>query len=94
MCLLWDPELQGSPLHFAFDIGVLIQGSTRIDLDASGTATVTDNDSGVSTTRNLATDPEVQMELQNEARNAEDDTKEFKYYPVISLTLGYRFDLF
>lgn len=90
----WGNAMQGSPLHFAFDIGVLIQGSTRIDLDASGTATVTDNNSGVSTTRDLATDPEVQMELQNEARNAEDDTKEFKYYPVISFTLGYRFDLF
>lgn len=86
--------MRGAPLHFAFDMGVLIQGSSRIDLDASGTATVTDNNTGMTTTRDLATDPQVQAELQKEARSAEDDTKEFKYYPVISLTLGYRFDLF
>ena len=86
--------MRGSPLHFAFDVGVLLQGSPRLSLDADGTATVTDNDTGATTTRNLATDPEVQGELQDEARNAEDDAKEFKYYPVISLTIGYRFDLF
>ena len=86
--------MRGSPLHFAFDVGVLLQGSPRLRLDADGTATVTDNDTGATTTRNLATDPEVQGELQDEARNAEDDAKEFKYYPVISLTIGYRFDLF
>lgn len=86
--------MSGSALHFAFDVGVLFQGSPRFDLDADGTATVTDNNSGATTTRNLATDPEVQGELQAEARNAEEDAKQFKYYPVISLTVGYRFDLF
>lgn len=90
----WGNAMRGSPLHFAFDVGVLFQGATRIDLDADGTATVTDNNSGATTTRNLATDPQVQSELQNEARNAEDDAKDFKYYPVVSFTLGYRFDLF
>ncbi|MDO9453473.1 MAG: hypothetical protein Q7J29_11530 [Stagnimonas sp.] len=85
--------MTGFPLHFAFDIGVLLQGSPKVNLNATGTATVTDNDTGTTTRRNLATDPEFQSALADEERNAEDSSKEFKYYPVISFTLGYRFRL-
>ena len=38
--------------------------------------------------------PEMVEFVNAEARNAEEDAKQFKYYPVISLTVGYRFDLF
>lgn len=86
--------MRGFPLHFAFDVGVLLQGSPKVSLDASGTATVTDNETGVTTRRNLATDTEFQDQLADEERNAEDSSKEFKYYPVLSFTLGYRFNLF
>ncbi len=82
--------MKGFPFHFAFDIGVLVQGATQIDLGASGIARVTDNESGVTTTRDLATDPDFQEQLQKESANAEDSAKEYKYYPVVSLTIGYR----
>ncbi|MES2884304.1 MAG: hypothetical protein V4709_05840 [Pseudomonadota bacterium] len=87
-------SMRGFPLHFAFDVGVLFQGSTKINLDAAGTARVTDNETGETTTRNLATDSDFQMQLAKEERSAEDSAKEFKYFPVISLTLGYRFGQF
>ncbi len=85
--------LRGSPLHFGFDVGVLLQGAPRITLGADGTATVRDNASGRTTRENLATNREVQDALREEAINAEDDTQEFKYYPVANLTIGYRFGL-
>lgn len=86
--------MRGLPFHFALDVGVLFQGSPAINLGASGIATVRDNNTGVTTTRNLATDPDFQAQLRKESRNAEDDAKEFKYYPVVSLTIGYRFNVF
>lgn len=86
--------MRGLPFHFAFDVGVLFQGAPKINLGASGIATVRDNNTGATTTRNLATDPDFQSQLRKESRNAEDDAKEFKYYPVVSLTIGYRFNLF
>ncbi len=85
--------MRGFPLHFGLDVGVLLQGAPRIKLGADGFATVRDNDTGMTTRENLATNQEVQDALSAEADNAEEDTKEFKYYPVANFTLGYRFGL-
>lgn len=88
--------MRGFPLHFALDVGVLFQGAPRFNLDASGIATVTNNNDPTQTPvrRDLGNDPEFQAQLADEERNAEDSAKDFKYYPVISMTIGYRFRLF
>lgn len=85
--------MRGSPLHFGIDIGVLLQGSPKINLGAAGTALIreTDDPNSQPMRVNLAENADVQNALRAEARNAEDDAKEFKYYPVINFTVGYRF---
>ena len=84
--------LRGWPVHFGIDLGVLIQGSPKVSLGAAGSAVVTD-ENGNTTTENLGSNQEVQDALREEEANAEDSSKEFKYYPVINFTLGYRFSL-
>ncbi len=84
--------MRGWPVHFGVDVGVLLQGSPKINLGAAGSARVTD-ENGNTTTENLSTNADVQAALREEEANAEDDSKEFKYYPVINFTLGYRFHL-
>lgn len=68
---------------FSFELGVLLQGSPSVDLNATGTA-----NGGLV---DFSTDPTVQAELRKEETNLEDDLKDFELYPVITLGLGYRF---
>lgn len=91
----WGNAMKGIPLHFGFDIGVLFQGAPQVDLAANGTATVRDNTqpTGPGNPRqvDLGTDPQVQQAVAEERANIQDDVKDFKMWPVISLTIGYRF---
>ena len=82
--------MRGWPVHFGVDVGVLLQGSPKVNLGAAGIARVTD-ENGNTTTENLATNQDVQNALKEEEVNAEDSSKEFKYYPVVNFTIGYRF---
>lgn len=77
-----SPANQGGIL-FSFELGVLMQGSPSVALDARGTV----NGGAI----DVATDPTVQAELRKEEANLEEDLKDFELYPVISLGLGYRF---
>lgn len=74
-------------LLLSFDVGLLLQGSPDVELDASGTAT----DEGTGLTVDFATDPTVQEELRKEEASLEDDVKDFDIYPVISFGVGWRF---
>lgn len=88
----WGNAMKGWPLHFGFDIGVLFQGSPKIDLAATGNATVTDKPSGTTTgPKDIGSDPTVQAEVIKEEKQAQDDSSQFKLWPVISFTIGYRF---
>ena len=80
--------MKGWPVHFAFDIGVLFQGSPKADLDARGQATTT---GGVVFAGDIATSPQIQAEVTQEEQNLQKEIDEFKMYPVVSLTIGYRF---
>jgi len=64
-------------LRFAFDLGVMFQGSPEVDL------TATASDPGLQS--------ELNAELEKEVKEIEDDVKDIKLYPVISLGLSYRF---
>ncbi len=63
-------------LGLNIDLGVLWQGSPMVTMTADGP---------------ISTDPNFIIELENERQQFEDDIKDFKAYPVISLGLSYRF---
>jgi len=60
----------------ATDLGVAFTGSPDIDLSATGP---------------IATDPTFQARLAEEEKDIEDDLEFFKIYPVLSISLFYRF---
>lgn len=86
----WGNAMNGGPFLFAFDIGVLFQGSPKVDLNASGMGTV-DTGGGPGAPEDLGANATVQTEVQNEEKKAQDELDEFKLYPVISFTFGWRF---
>ncbi len=73
---------EGSDWQFDLDVGVLFQGSAESNLELSGTAY-----DGLL--------PVLQQALQDalieEENNINDELKDFKLYPVISIGVGYRF---
>ena len=75
--------------HFSANIeaGVAFSGSPKIGLNLTGSACT----SGTATCSNVATDPTIQSNVQAQQTIISNDLSPFKYYPLISLTLGYRF---
>ena len=65
----------GGKLGLSADIGLLHQGSPKLALSATG----------------ALSDPLLAADLEQERRSAEDDLSDFKWYPVVSLGLYYRF---
>jgi len=61
---------------FSCDFGVVYQGAANIDLTASGP---------------IASDPTFQANLAQERKELEDELDDYKYYPVISLGVTYKF---
>lgn len=57
------------------DIGALYQGSPKLSLSATG----------------ALSDPNLASNLEAERASAESDLSKFKWYPVLSLGLYYRF---
>lgn len=63
--------------HFSCDFGVMLQGEPKV----SATATAS----------NPAIQPAVDAALQEEVADIQDDAKSYKYYPVVSLGVSFRF---
>jgi hypothetical protein len=62
---------------FGFDAGVLFQGKVRIrQFTSSGT---------------LANDPAFRASLEEERQEVQDDVDDYKVYPIVQLSIGYRF---
>lgn len=61
---------------FSCDFGVVFQGEANIDLTASGP---------------IASDPTFQANLAREKQELEDELDDYKYYPVVSLGITYKF---
>jgi hypothetical protein len=68
---------QGQRLTFSFEVGVLMQGSPKVDLTSSGGT--------------LSTDPTFQANLATEQAQLEDDLSDYDLYPVVSLGMAYQF---
>lgn len=72
----WGNPLKEQGFSVLLDIGVLFQGSPEVEMKSSGTC----NSNSTCT-----------AELKNEEQEIEDEIKDFKFYPVINLGMGYRF---
>jgi len=73
----WGNQLdEGGHWGFATDLGVAFTGSPDIDLRASGP---------------IASDPTFQAHLAEEEQDIQDELDVFKVYPVLSISLFYRF---
>lgn len=71
----WGGEFRKG-LHFGAEIGLVQQGSPRINAAVTG---------------DTSAYPEFQTELDNQLDEWREDTKDYKYWPVIQLHLMYRF---
>jgi len=76
--------------HFGVnaDLGVAFQGSPDVKLNLAGTACAVSPAVGCV---NAATDPRVQTNILREQEQANDDLKPFKYYPVLSIGVSWKF---
>lgn len=68
----------GSPLRFAFDIGVVYHGAPKISLTAHPA-------------NPALVPPSFFSDLEKERQKIEDDASKYKFYPVVNLGFSYRF---
>jgi hypothetical protein len=71
-----NPFGAGGNWSFSFDLGVVFQGSPNVSLTVNG---------------DLASNEDFLANLEAERRDLEDDLDDFKYYPVVSIGITYRF---
>ena len=72
----WGNAARGRGFGFSLEIGAMLQGSPEVTLRGDG---------------GLAGDPAFEDDLRQEEQQIEEDLKEFKVYPVISLGLSFNF---
>ncbi|HUI54918.1 MAG TPA: hypothetical protein VLY04_08095 [Bryobacteraceae bacterium] len=82
--------LPRSKRHFSlnFDLGVVFQGSPSATLGLAGGACTP---TPAANCQNAATSSSVQANVQSEQTKINNSASVFKYYPVITLTFGYKF---
>lgn len=68
----------GSPVRFAFDVGVFYQGAPKVSLTAHPA-------------NPALVPPAFFADLEKERQKVEDDASKYKFYPVVNLGLSYRF---
>lgn len=75
--------------HFSvnFEAGVAYQGSPKIALNLTGSACAPDG----TNCQNVATNSTIQSNVIGQQNKISNDLSPFKFYPLISLTFGYRF---
>jgi len=75
--------------HFSVNIeaGVAFSGSPKIALNLAGSACAPNG----TNCQNVATNSTIQTNIQGEQTKISNDLSPFKYYPLVSLTIGYRF---
>ena len=84
----WGNAVKGyKNFNFSLDAGMLFQGSPDAQLSGTGTATPTAGGAAV----DISNDATFLAELEKEEVNLNNDLKDFKYYPVISMGVSYNF---
>ena len=89
----WGNAMTGGNWFGSFDLGVLFQGEPKAQLAGSGVAaSVRDNNTGLSRSNvDIGNDPMVQSAIADEETSLQEEVKDFKFYPVVSVGFGYRF---
>lgn len=86
----WGNAMKGGRVYAKLDVGVLFQDDPKASLDATGKFQNVNNPLIVVDTSN----PMFQQEVANEEKSLQkeiDDTEGANLYPVIALSVGYRF---
>ena len=78
----------GRHLGYNVEAGVVFQGSPTTTLNLTGNACVVNSTTAC---LNAGTDPTVQANVQNEQAKLNKDLDPFKYYPVLSVGLSWKF---
>lgn len=92
----WGGTTNATGFGVSFDLGVMFTKSPDVMLGATGracdaTANANCDPTDPGQSFDVGTNPLFQAELEKEVRNLEDDAKDFKFWPVLSLGLHYRF---
>jgi len=85
----WGNLVPRKHSHFSYstELGVVFQQAPRTTLSLAGNACSTNGLVCV----NAATDPNVQASIAAEVAKINKSTSPFKYYPVVSIGVGYKF---
>ncbi len=86
----WGNAMSGSPFYVLFDAGVVFQGAPKVDLNASGVASVGANGYWWSKGMDLQTDPVAQLTLDDERTQIRNGASRYQYFPVVSFSIGWR----
>lgn len=85
----WSSDLDDYGLYLGLELGVLYVGSPNLSLDASGQVTSDDFNGGRPV--NAANSADFQADLERERENLEDALEDYSFYPILTLSVGYRF---
>lgn len=83
----WNTKLSSTGINFIAEIGVLMVGSPKVSLNASGSA----QEQGGVKIDNVERNPEFQEKLEKERQELEEDIDDFKVYPGINIGIAYQF---
>jgi hypothetical protein len=94
----WGGNMHSGPGFFAtFDVGVLLSGSPDTSLRGRGQArnndfaTASECGSPLAGYQDVSNYPEFQQAVQDAEDDVNEETKDYEYWPNISLGLGWRF---
>lgn len=83
----WNTKVANTGLNFTAEVGVLMMGSPKVSINASGSA----EEQGGIKIDNVERNPEFQQRLEQERLDLEDDLKDFKIFPSLNIGLAYQF---
>jgi len=96
----WGGNMHSGPGFFAtFDVGVLLSGSPDTSLRGRGSAQNASSDpttfsecgNPITGYQDVSSYPEFQQAVQDAEDDVNDETKDFEYWPNVTLGLGWRF---
>lgn len=85
----WSSDLDDYGLYLGLELGVLYVGSPNLSLNASGEVISDDFNGGRPV--NAANSADFQADLERERENLEDALQDYSFYPILTLSVGYRF---
>jgi hypothetical protein len=83
---------RGGHFSIPFEIGAAFVGEPKLNL-ALNSGQVCSNPQGTANCQNIATDSEVQSNLQSQILKYQNDLNPLKVYPIVSIGIGYNFKI-